>query len=422
MHIHTLKMIDVIGIFQRGLNHIDRRLIDHGIRVAYIAYHMLKAAKIYDDNAIHEIAFVVLMHDIGAYKTEEIDRMLEFESVNMWGHSVYGYLFVKKLTPFSKWAPAVLFHHTAFKDLADIDTPYKDIAQIIHVADRVDMYMQANNIAAIDNVFSKGENTRFSKEVLDLFYYVKDNDNILDKLLDGRYKHELYNYLGDSGFSNETIYAFLKMTMYVIDFRSVFTVTHTITTVGISDRIGKLMGISELDAYELHTGALLHDLGKISIPLEILEKNGKLTPQEMDVMRTHVDITEDIIGHYIDDAILQNAIRHHEKMDGSGYPRGLTGKDLTLTQRIVAVADIISALNGQRSYKEAYPKEKIINILSNMSDNGKLCREVTATVVNNFDDIMHNVQKQYEPIINLYENIQSEYVTLKERCSKITDS
>ncbi|MEG2575237.1 MAG: hypothetical protein RSA41_04305, partial [Christensenella sp.] len=77
---------------------------------------------------------------------------------------------------------------------------------------------------------------------------------------------------------------------------------------------------------------------------------------------------------------------------------------------------------GQRSYKEVYPKEKIINILSNMSDNGKLCKEVTATVVNNFDDIMHNVQKQYEPIINLYENIQSEYVTLKERCSKITDS
>lgn len=414
-----LKIGDALGIFIRGLDHIDYRLIDHGTRVAYIAYQMLQADGKYSENSMREIAFVTLMHDIGAYKTEEIDRMLEFESTNIWEHSVYGYLFTKKLTPFGELASAILFHHTNYESLRTLDVPCKEVAQIINLADRVDTYIRTVGREGLETAAERGRNVKFSPEVLRLLHDALKNDDFVGKVLDGSYKQSIMSYLKQSDFSHERVNDFLKMVMYVIDFRSVFTVTHTLTTMGISDELGRLMGVRGEDAEKLHIGAQLHDLGKIAIPITILEKQGKLTPEEMDVMRTHVDITEEIIGHAIDDVILQNAIRHHEKLDGTGYPRGLSGKDLTLPQRIVAVADIVSALKGQRSYKEAYSKEKILFILDDLAGNGKICPDAVNVLKKNYDTIMDNVLVQSGPAIELYKSINSEYETLRRECNKI---
>lgn len=88
----------------------------------------------------------------------------------------------------------------------------------------------------------------------------------------------------------------------------------------------------------------MHDVGKIGIPLSILEKPGKLDDEEMKVMRTHVELTEDILEGCIEPVLLQAAARHHEKLDGSGYPRGLHAAELSMPDRIIAVADIVSAL------------------------------------------------------------------------------
>ncbi len=414
-----IKASDALGIFIRSLNRIDPRLIDHGGRVAYIVFHLLQADGKYDTNTVREIALITLMHDIGAYKTEEIDKMLEFESANIWEHSVYGYLFVKKLTPFSAFAPAILFHHTNHRDLLSLDSPHKDIAQIINLADRVDTYLRTQGRVGVEAFVDGGENIRFSPQVLQLFHAAQDQYDFMRSIFDGSYKEALEEQLSQYDFSGSESYDFLKMVMYVIDFRSVFTVTHTITTMGISDELGRLMEIYGDEAQRLHIGAQLHDLGKISIPIDILEKPGKLTPQEMEVMRTHVDITEEVLGHAVDEIVLKNAIRHHEKLDGSGYPRGLLGSELTRTERIVAVADIISALIGRRSYKDSFPKEKIIAILDDLAGNNKICPEVVEMVKDHYDSIMDNVRIQCGPAIALYESINYEYEILIEEFHKI---
>ena len=97
-----------------------------------------------------------------------------------------------------------------------------------------------------------------------------------------------------------------------------------------STSTARILGMSEEQIRQIYYGALLHDLGKIGIPVEILEFPGKLSPQAMNIMRTHVNITEEILGGTIDPAITKIAIRHHEKLDGSGYPRGLKANELTL--------------------------------------------------------------------------------------------
>jgi hypothetical protein len=116
-------------------------------------------------------------------------------------------------------------------------------------------------------------------------------------------------------------------------------------------------GCSDEWSDDLLNAAPMHDVGKIGIPDAILLKNGPLTAEEWTVMRRHPQIGAEIIGEH-DSQVLQMAyiiaLTHHEKWDGTGYPRGLAGEDIPLASRIVAVADVFDALTTERPYKHAW--------------------------------------------------------------------
>ena len=95
----------VLGIVRRACNYVDARLVDHGFRVACIVSRILARLGGYTEKEMRDICILALYHDIGAYKTEEISRMLEFETRNMQEHSIYGYLFIKYFTPLQEVAP-----------------------------------------------------------------------------------------------------------------------------------------------------------------------------------------------------------------------------------------------------------------------------------------------------------------------------
>jgi putative two-component system response regulator len=124
-----------------------------------------------------------------------------------------------------------------------------------------------------------------------------------------------------------------------------------------SCEIGRLLGFSEIRIMELRLAAPLHDIGKIGLPLTILNKPGRLTPEEMELVRTHT-----VLGHRILDGspwpLIQCAARiarsHHESWDGKGGPDGLAGDQIPLEARIVAIADVFDALTSQRVYKAAW--------------------------------------------------------------------
>ena len=174
--------------------------------------------------------------------------------------------------------------------------------------------------------------------------------------------------------------------------------------------LGKIQEIGDVIC-----AAMLHDLGKIGIPVEILEFPGKLSPQAMRVMRTHVDLTEHILGTNVSARVRDIALRHHEKLDGSGYPRGLNAESLDMPQRIVAVADIISALTGTRSYKDAFSKEKTVFILEDMAEKGLIDSVIVSMFVENYDTIMGAVRQRSQPILDKYHEMQRQYQVLERR-------
>ena len=106
--IHQSQIISVIN---KMLHFVDPRLVDHGERVAYIALEMLKHAKKELPLERTKLFILSVLHDIGAYKTEEIDEMLSFESKGVWSHAIYGYLFLKYLSPLGDESEAILYHH-----------------------------------------------------------------------------------------------------------------------------------------------------------------------------------------------------------------------------------------------------------------------------------------------------------------------
>lgn len=418
---------NMAGIVCRTLNHVDERLVDHGIRVAYIVLKMLEAEGISDQKRIRDLCFLTMVHDVGAYKTEEINDMVQFETGNVWNHSIYGYLFLKYLSPFSELSSVILFHHTDYEKLIRIPDLQSDIikwAQIVNLADRMDVCMQTGEVKDITSFLERFREKKFSSEVVDLFLTVEKKDHVLENL---RRNHEeklniskeVFMSLGNPSYAKEEIDTYLKMIVYAIDFRSPFTVIHTITTTSISRELAVLMDLDENQVTQIYYGALLHDLGKIGIPVEILEYPGKLSPQAMKIMKTHVNITEEIMNGEIEPVVAKIALRHHEKLDGSGYPRGLKSNDLTLSERIVAIADIVSALYGRRSYKEAFGKEKIVGILSEMKENGLLCYQTVDIMIKHFDEIMENVRNTCKPVLEVYDHMNIEYTELCKICQKI---
>lgn len=408
---NVIKSKDVINILKRALNLIDNRLINHGERVAYIIYKMMEYEDKYSQQEMLEYTIAALFHDVGAYKTEEIDNMIKFETRNMWEHSIYGYLFFKYLTPLNDFAETILFHHIDYNKLIKFKSKHEDIASYLNLADRIDV----NKISSKDIVpekFYRFRNVQYSGHALDLFHNAQIKYHILEKLEDTSYEAELNQLLEKAVFSSVEKEQFLKMLIYSIDFRSEHTVRHTITTVSIADQLGKLIGLNDEDAYNLHYGALLHDIGKISTPLSILEAPRALTTEEMKTMKNHVAVSELILKDYIDEEIVQIAVRHHEKLDGSGYHRGLVASQLNLPQRILAVADIISALSGVRSYKTSFKKEKILSILSQEAKKEKICSKVVDCVIIYYDTLMENVEKDCMEPLQKYSDMKDKYETL----------
>jgi putative two-component system response regulator len=164
-----------------------------------------------------------------------------------------------------------------------------------------------------------------------------------------------------------------------IEAKDTYTQGHTERVSQFALLIGHNMGLSAEDQNSLFKGGILHDIGKIAVPDAILNKPGKLTDEEFNIIRSHPDRGEKICIPLNSIKSSLSIIRHHhERLDGSGYPDKLTGDKIPVTARIMAIVDIYDALTTNRSYRAALPQEKAISILENESEKGWWDKEILA--------------------------------------------
>ncbi len=145
-----------------------------------------------------------------------------------------------------------------------------------------------------------------------------------------------------------------------LDLRDKETEGHTLRVTDVTLQLAAAMGMSEEDLVHIRRGSLLHDIGKMGVPDHILLKEGPLTDDEWRIMREHPKLAYDLLAPI---AFMQPALDipycHHEKWDGSGYPRGLVKEQIPLAGRIFSVVDVWDALRSKRPYRDAWPEEKV---------------------------------------------------------------
>ena len=393
-----LNIANVLKTVNSAYERFDKDACLHSLQVAYLTLKICKNLDI-DEDTKNSLVIAAYFHDFSAEKTNMCDSLDKYEKGNaVKEHCILGYLLFKFLLPKSDICKFILYHHNTYDVdyiINNIENPLE--SNIIKLADDISIYNIFNEQASVNDVID------FLNERSYMY-----NPNYLNRFLDTNAKMAIENVLNESykeNFWKEvdllnykviTIEDIIVCLAFIIDCKCDITNFHSLSVSNTSCMLGKYFNLSENEYYNLKIGSLLHDIGKIAIPNEILKKEGPLTKAEFEIMKQHAVYTYEILSNLKHEHILNIASNHHEKLNGKGYPRGLS--DLTLSEKIVAVADIFVALIQKRSYKDGFSKDKVIEILSNCANKGEIDREVVKKVIENYDYL----EKMNNQLYSLY--------------------
>ncbi|MCX6007079.1 MAG: HD-GYP domain-containing protein, partial [Chloroflexi bacterium] len=157
---------------------------------------------------------------------------------------------------------------------------------------------------------------------------------------------------------NDTVSAMAK----ILELKDPYTSGHQVRTAKLATAIGRKMNLPEETINTIHTGTIIHDIGKIYVPSDILSRPGKLSDLEFKIIQAHArggyDILKDI---EFNSPIAQIVLQHHERIDGSGYPQGLKDGEILLEAKILAVADVVEAMSSYRPYRPSMGVDKALD-------------------------------------------------------------
>ncbi len=400
---------DIFLLMRDTLKLVDRRAMDHGSRVAYYLYKMLECKGGYEKYELADFAFMASMHDIGAYKTDNPKDMLQYELRMSLPHSTYGYLVFKHLSPISELAPVILYHHTDYAQLKTLNFGYKDITAYLNLAEKVDIYSVALGDKFELSMFDKQAEKVVSREALRLFQKAVDDFDVLTKVRKGQYKEELDDIISYLIFNNDDKKKYLEMLMYCQGFRRESAVVNTVTCMCIAESLAQRMGVGGLDREEMYYGALLHDIGMVAIPNEIIDAPRPLTEDEYKKVRMHVHVAEKVLHNRMAPEVVEIVAAHHERCDGSGYPRGLRETQMNIRQEIVQLADAVTALLDKRSYRAAFTEQEMQDIIRKDSEAGKYDRVIVKTFFDYYEEIMQHMKERVEEILATYRKINRQF-------------
>ena len=189
----------------------------------------------------------------------------------------------------------------------------------------------------------------------------------------------------------------------------------SVTCVCICEELAKRLFLDEKTTEKLYYGALLHDLGMLAIPSEIIDARRSLTEDETVLMRTHVGISENILKNRLDEEVLGIVLAHHERIDGSGYPQCIKENDMTLPMKILQVADTVTALINERSYKQVSGKDDAISTLRKEVSLNHFTKQIVEPMIVSYDDIMQKVNYESDEILKMNHKMEKQFHQVCEK-------
>ncbi|MGN0361243.1 MAG: HD domain-containing phosphohydrolase, partial [Bilifractor sp.] len=303
------------------------------------------------------------------------------------GHCRVGEEKVRMLPFLTQQKNVVLYHHEradgngAFRIRGE-DTPL--MAQIVHMADSIDVLFHSGQAQDTDwekiraHVHDEAGKA-YTERVVQLFDQTFSSACVKEmetRGVDACLREDVPDRFRD--FSRQDINGITRFFAGIVDYKSSFTRNHSMGVARRAEVMARHYGWSEDKIERYYFAGALHDIGKLVISNDILEKPGRLTGDEFEVMQNHASQTYHVLHQVkgIED-ITEWAANHHEKLDGSGYPRGLKAEQLSFEDRLMACIDIYQALTEERPYKKGLSHEKTMSIMRDMVCQGKIDPEIT---------------------------------------------
>ncbi|GHU51856.1 HD family phosphohydrolase [Clostridia bacterium] len=206
------------------------------------------------------------------------------------------------------------------------------------------------------------------------------NNIMANRAVPVEYRDRLFNILYYSNPDN-----FASIVMYVEYIGNVddFSYNHSLSVTWISIKIGHLYGLKTEQLYDLMQAALLHDIGKVNIPKNVIDKQGNLGSRDLEVIRRHPLIGCRMIKELVKQDISDAVLYHHEKLNGTGYPFGLLEPDIPIYAQIIAIADIFEAMTANRPYRKGLPLFSAIKLLRDMAFSNEISYKLYEIFENN---------------------------------------
>ncbi len=393
MNKHFTNLHDLVTAFAGAMDLTVPDIQNHHQRVAYISYRLAEEMGLNEKECLNAM-YGGLVHDIGSIAESGDVKLTDIER-NLIKVASTGADILREFAPLKFLSEMIMNSQSRWDSIPGYKTIFRGpvlYGQIVKLADSVSLMLDGegtilNRVARIQDQISCAPKGYFNPGVLEAFGRLCKRDHIW---MDVYYRPSLFlDFIPTNrDLSLDEVLQFTQFVSHMIDFRSPFTAMHSAGVAATAERLARLCGMSEEECRMMRVAGYLHDLGKLKIPSSILEKPGKLTDDEFNVMKEHTYYTyvllKDIEGF---EQISKWAAYHHEKLNGKGYPFRLCAPEIPFGSRIMAVADIFSAVSEERPYRKGMSKDQVISVLESNVGAGAISGDISDLLIRNYDDI-----------------------------------
>ncbi|HIW20750.1 MAG TPA: HD domain-containing protein [Candidatus Dorea intestinavium] len=392
-----INLYDLLTCISNVQDLITKRLSRHQKQVGYLSYRLAEELE-FPLEKIRDVFIAGIIHDIGALSTREKLELIESEPTNVNSHAFRGAKLFENFGPLKSITGILKYHHVPWNDGEGMFYEGEEVpleSQIVHLADKVCLLIDdhRNVIAQIPHIFEQIEEksgSEFHPYFVEALQKLKPKEYIWLDLAspDPSDKIALKNPFNMQVLDIDDITDLAVIFSRIIDFRSRFTSRHSAGVAKTAEKLAELSGFSPYECKMMLIAGYLHDLGKVAISDSILEKPSKLNSDEFSEMRGHTYYTYQSLKPIKQfETINTWASFHHEKLNGKGYPFHIMGENLSLGSRIMAVADIFTAITESRPYREGLCQCEVIEILNNMVEADGIDGKIVNIIIDHYDEL-----------------------------------
>ncbi len=387
--------LDVLGLVAAcsyALDCVETELVHvtsrHAKRVAYMSVCVAEQLGICGKD-LQDLAVYALLHDnaLTQYIQEELHSnltdMKEMPRIGV--HCSIGEENIQGFPFHTDVKNVILYHHENADGSGPFGKKSEEVplfSRIIHLCDLLDQACCRKAFTTetwewAKDVLKRIRGTMVDEECAEALERIFSEEYFLS--LGGNFEASLWNKVPrqkqELDFSQ--IKKLAEFFAKIVDYKSPFTSTHSIGVAERAEKLSRYMGFDEETVQKMYLAGALHDIGKVAVGNEILEKPDRLTDAEFAVMKHHAAYTYNILSEIDDfEEIRDFAAFHHERLDGTGYPFGKDASELNVQERMMACIDIYQALTESRPYKKGMSHERACEILKNMADKGWLDMDI----------------------------------------------